>query len=402
MPQDREREPARAANRDQQPGKDTFRQSILSALLRTIHYGGPLSRANLSKQLGLSKSALAGIISELTQAGLVREFAEPQLTGAGRPAHVVSPASSIVALAIALDSDVIRIGAIGFDGHIFDSRSIPTANGRPPKVIAAIKTEVERLSQAIPEDLRIIGAGIAVPGQIDPRSGQVLGASRLGWGEIDLAGPLTEALGIPVWIENNARIVAGYEHRSGHGAGVSDLLYIFSSFGGIGGGLIVNNQLVRGATGLAGELGHMRISENDNSDFGGKTGTLEALVRRDELESEFQQGLVNDHELGELILRSESPSVARIAEHQLRTLGVALGNLANTLNPELIILGGFLGSLFQRFPEHLLDSFTQIALRHIAVDTRFASAPDASVGLLDGAADLVFSRLVSSPGSFVD
>jgi glucokinase len=122
------------------------------------------------------------------------------------------------------------------------------------------------------------GIGVAAPGPVDRASGVLLNPPNLpGWHDVPIRSVLAEAFGVPVRIENDANAAALAEHRFGAGRGVRDLVYLTMSTG-VGGGVICNGELVRGASGFAGELGHLPIVRNGRRCACGLRGCLEAYV----------------------------------------------------------------------------------------------------------------------------
>ncbi len=120
--------------------------------------------------------------------------------------------------------------------------------------------------------------GVAAPGPVDLRSGVLLNPPNLpGWRDVPVRSVLSEAFGVPVRIENDANAAALAEHRFGAGHGIRDLVYLTMSTG-VGGGVICNGELVRGASGFAGELGHLPIVRNGLRCACGLRGCLEAYV----------------------------------------------------------------------------------------------------------------------------
>ena len=120
--------------------------------------------------------------------------------------------------------------------------------------------------------------GVAAPGPVDLRSGVLRNPPNLpGWRDVPIGAVLAEAFGVPVWIENDANAAALAEHRFGAGRGVRDLVYLTMSTG-VGGGVICDGALVRGARGFAGELGHLPIARSGRRCACGLRGCLEAYV----------------------------------------------------------------------------------------------------------------------------
>ncbi len=200
-----------------------------------------------------------------------------------------------------------------------------------------------------------LGIGVAVPAYIDPEKGVILFAPNLKWRDVDLKRILEETFNLPVWMDNDANLAALGEHRYGAGRGYRDLVYITVSTG-VGGGLILNNQIYRGGFGGAGEFGHMIVDAHGPICSCGNEGCLEGLasgcaIMRDARElvrSGRGKGILAAAEgiegvdacaVGKAALEGD-PEAREILVAAGRHLGRAIASVANLLNPELFIIGG--------------------------------------------------------------
>jgi predicted NBD/HSP70 family sugar kinase len=144
----------------------------------------------------------------------------------------------------------------------------------------------------------------------------------------------------------------------------------------------------------------MRITQDTSADFGGLTGTLEALVKRDDVLTVFGREDASDDDLDDLIRDADADLLHRVAGPQLHSVGVALGNLANIFDPQLIVLGGFVGSLYSRFPGDLREAIDEVVLPAIGRSLEITASVDASGKVLLGAAESVFAQIVEDPIDF--
>jgi glucokinase len=243
-----------------------------------------------------------------------------------------------------------------------DYRETQAAKGQ--KVV--IKRMVDAAHQVIGEAGIALGqvtaVGVGSPGPIDSRTGVVTAPPNLpGWKNVPLKQLIEEALGIATFLENDANAAALGEHRFGAGRGVQNMIYVTASTG-IGGGLILDGQLYSGATGAAGEIGHMTVLPWGPYCGCGNRGCLEALasgtaiaregrelVRRGvpTLIAELAEG---DPERATAKLIAEAADKGDIAAQDILSeamtyLGVGMANLVNLFNPELIVIGGGLTNM---------------------------------------------------------
>jgi predicted NBD/HSP70 family sugar kinase len=210
---------------------------------------------------------------------------------------------------------------------------------------------------------------------------------------------LALATGYPVRVANDAALGALAEHDFGAGRGVSDLIYVNGGASGIGSGAVSNERLLRGAAGFAGELGHVRVSSSPATDSAGIAGTLEAMVTRSELLSTLGLDSESASELTTRLLSDHSAQTRKVVLRQLDHLGTGLAAAVNLLNPQMIVLGGFLASLLAYEREYLERATFASSLAPSARDVQIAPSELGENLLAIGAAQLAFEPLLENPAS---
>ncbi|MEA4943506.1 MAG: ROK family transcriptional regulator [Propionicimonas sp.] len=380
---------------------ESIRQANLATILQLLYRGGPSSRATLSKRTGRNRSTIASLVADLADLGLVVER-EPDASGlVGRPSPVVELRSDVAAIAVNPEIDVLSIGLVGLDGTV--KRVIRHEYDRSPTAAEAIS-----ITAAVIEGMQLelqghlmAGIGVAVPGQVRTADGVVRNAPHLNWHEEAFSEPLSQATGLPVWAANDAGLGALAEYDFGAGRSRSHLIYLNGGASGIGGGLVANGRLLGGAAGYGGELGHVRVSDSPLTDSAGISGTLEALVTRAELLEVLGLDRADPDTLEAALLADRSPRVRVVVERQLGHLGTALAAAINLLNPQVVVLGGFLAALLAYDPERLHAAVTEAALPPSADGVQLAAAELGSNLLMIGAAQLAFAPLLEDPAAFV-
>lgn len=248
--------------------------------------------------------------------------------------------------------------AVAAGGHIMGRDRRPTEAAQGPEAI--IQRIVASVRQAIAEaDLRetkLKGVGISAPGPCDVRRGVVTHPPNLpGWEDIPLARIMSEALDVPTLLENDANAAAYGEHRFGAGRPYRHMIFITISTG-IGGGIIVDGSIYAGASGAAGEVGHMTLEENGPPCGCGSRGCLEALSSGSAIAREagtllaqgrcpllarlLSEGRPLDAESVHLTAQQGDADARAVIERAGRYLGLGLANLINIFNPQGIVLGG--------------------------------------------------------------
>ena len=392
--------PALRANRVGTSRED-LRIHNLSLILTLVHKNRAISRSDLTSQTGLNRSTISDLVTELTSLGLLVESERPQATGVGRPSHVVSANGRVIAFAVEVSTYAVRVAAVGLAGNIIDRRRAVTGLlPQPEKVVETVATLVADIKSKLAKDALIAGIGVSIPGQVNEETGSLRMVAMLGWGEVELASMIGAKTGLPVWLGNDGTISCAAERDFGAGRGFSEIVYLYGGSGGIGGGVVVGGQILRGASGFAGELGHMRISDSKTEDTAALPGTLEALLKREDLLDALRLDDADDEELSRALVKARLPRVNRLVERQIDLLGIAIANCVNIFNPEVVLLAGFLSALFDADDYRLLAKARAGGLAGARERVVVRKAELGANLVLVGAAELAFAGLLADPAGF--
>lgn len=259
-----------------------------------------------------------------------------------------------LAVAVDLGGTRCRVALVGRQGDLHHRREFPTESEEGPddilqRIAAAIKTAIA----AAPPGAQVVGVGLVVPGPVDPWRGIIYQAPNLpGWEDLPLADRLEALCGLPVRVGNDANLAALGEHRFGAGRGVSHLIYLTVSTG-VGGGMIVEDRLLLGSRGVAGEPGHMTIDLPGERCNCGNYGCLETLASGTAIARHAAAALAagrrsvlgrpGDHPTAADVARAAAandPLAVELLENAARALGVGIVNLLHLFDPRLVVLGG--------------------------------------------------------------
>lgn len=227
----------------------------------------------------------------------------------------------------------VRVAVAGPDGRILSvARASTPALGGPQGVVGWAAAAIDRLAAG--EPVTVVGVG--TPGPIDAGRGLLVNPPNLpGWRDVPLVGMLAEATGAAVHLGNDANLAALGELHQGAGRGASNLVYVTWSTG-IGSGLILDGRLYSGAHGTAGEVGHMVLEPEGPACTCGQRGCLESLAAGHGIAAAAGRPaaeVFRDAARGDAEAR-------RIVAAAARYMGLALINLANLVDPEVIVVGG--------------------------------------------------------------
>ncbi|MET0860594.1 MAG: ROK family transcriptional regulator [Microbacterium sp.] len=299
-----------------------------SLLLQTLFHQGAMSRADLSRETGLTRVTISDLISELIADGFVAEMGVREASGPGKPAILVDldrAGHRIVGIDLS-GSDAFIGAVLTLDGNIVVRREVPVpTEGDVIETVVALARDLVAQSHA-----PVLGVGVGTPGVVGD-DGVILTAPNLRWAGFDLEGALERALGLPVLVANDANAAVLAEYTFG---GAGDDVLLVKVGRGVGSGLLASGRPMRGAHFAAGEIGHVTVG----TDGGplcvcGKVGCLEAWLAVPALTARLAAAADDAARIGILSDAGER-------------LGIALAPIVGVLDVSEIVLSG---------PPELLD-----------------------------------------------
>ncbi|MCF6137901.1 ROK family glucokinase [Pseudalkalibacillus berkeleyi] len=301
----------------------------------------------------------------------------------------------------------IKLAVVDSRGNIVHKWNIRTDTSEKGRNIssdinATITETINQLNMS-PSDIE--GIGIGVPGFINIESGFIYGAINIGWENYPLKDDLEARSGYPVMIDNDANLAALGEMWKGAGNQVSNLICITLGTG-IGGGIILNGQILHGVNGMAGEIGHITsIMENGAPCNCGKTGCLETIASATGISRIAAEGIDcnPDSALSKVLkengqITSEDVFTAtnqgdewanEVIRYISKHLGIAIANMSNVLNPSRIVIGGGVSRAGDQLMTPLKEVFSRFALPRVSQGAEFAVASLGNDAGVIGAARLI-------------
>ncbi len=375
---------------------DHTRRNNLSALLTAVHYRGPLTRAQLTRDTGLNRSTIGGLVAELADLGLVVEDASAETGAVGRPSLIVRIRREVAAIAFHPDIDGLDSALVALDGTVLARRRRAFDEAPTPALAAdAMVEEARALLRRSPVE-RVVGTAVAVPGLVDADGGTVVHAAHLGWRREPLGARLAEPLGVPVAVGNDANLGLRAEWSFGAARGADNVVFLNGSSSGIGGAALVGGVMLRGGRGYGGEFGHMLVRTPGRECSCGRRGCLETEVSAARLAevAGVSTGAVAGG-LGELA--GDDAAVAREVDRQAALLGTAIANLECAFDPDAVLLGGYLGDLYECRAEEIGRVVQTEAFRPDAEGALLGAAALGRDLRVIGAAERAFAPLLLDP-----
>lgn len=379
---------------------DSVRRRNLSAVATLIHENGALSRADLTARLGLNRSTIGALVTELGQLGVLSETRPHTGQGVGRPSHVVRPhAGGPYALAADVDVDGVTMTAVGLGGCERQRMYTPLSGTAPEHVARQIVETAQQLCADGSSDGWLTGVGISIPGTVSTDEEIVGRAPNLVWRHVELKRLIAAGLpaGMDIRIGNDADLGVRAEHARGAGRSFENVLYIHGRTG-IGGGIIADGRPLHGTRGAAGEVGHMIVDQGGVQCHCGKYGCLETVIGEHHLVERSGRSGEHADALHRLLTDADPEPAALLAiERACRWLALGLTNAATLLNPQAIVLGGYLALLMERYGTNVERAFAELTTPVDAADIVLRPAGLGSDSALVGAGELAFERFLADP-----
>jgi glucokinase-like ROK family protein len=349
------------------PGLSTTAGSIF----KIIRNQGPLFPADIVRKTGLAKSTVSVYVERLVSVGLIREEARPG--GKRRMLKVAESAGYVIG--VDLGQTHLNVGLCDLEGDVLDiiKGEVDLLHEAPESILARVVSAAGSLStRNALAPTALFGIGFGLPGPVDYAHGVPVSPPVMpGWDRFPLASVLHREFTCPVFVDNDVNVMALAERNKGAAADERDFIFIKAG-SGIGAGLVIDGRIYRGAKGAAGDIGHIGAGEDDILCHCGNRGCLEAVAGGRALANRGAEAARTgvSRFLAARLAEGESITPALIGlgaargdEECLRimitagkTLGDVLAKLVNFFNPSLIVVGGGLSNLGERYAASIRES----------------------------------------------
>lgn len=333
-------------------------------ILRIIYREGGISRNDLIERTGLSLPTVIKFVTEFIGDNAVEEFGTLESTGGRKSSRLRVKPDFAYIVGIDVGAYSIKLGVVRINGEIVEKEIMPWDQeiSAGDASLDKLCTKIQGLLDKHGKD-NFIGIGTGISGMVDRKGNVIFCPNISGWDGISIVEILQQRFGVPVFADTSSRCMALAEQWFGAGKGVENQVFVSIGYS-IGSGIIVDSQVFKGSGGFSGELGHTQVSEDGIRCTCGNYGCLELYAtlpmiiqdvkKRIEAHNGYSPiktmipgvGGINRDVMAQALEKGDKVVYEAVMDVG-RLIGIALANLANILNPELIILGG---GVIENFP----------------------------------------------------
>lgn len=370
----------------------------LSIIFKAIRKQGPISRIELTEITGCSAGTVSNHVRTLIKKGFVIESKKGISSGGRKPIQLMINPNKAYIFSIEIEVNQIKIVMFDLEIKVITKSIIPiTYKDDYKKTLEQVFFEMDKMREEKNLKLdNLLGIGVAVPGLIDKEKGILEFAPNLGWKNVYISKIFKDKFNLPVILDNEAKAAAIGEREFIYPK--MDNMVFISINEGIGCGVILNGELYRGASGNAGEFGHIIIDANGPLCHCGNKGCWETLASESYIVNRYLKLSNSNKELTKKeiyqIGKNGDKKVIEIFNETGRNIGIGLVNIVNGLSPELLVIGGGIVEIKDYVYEEIIKKLEESALSisYKKVEIKFSEL--AGLAAVYGMADLIINERI--------
>jgi len=390
--------------------RSTTRDINRQILLNLVREHQPVSRADLARSMGIGRGMITSLVGELIADGFLYEGSTINAPRGRKPMMLYVRTQDRLAVGIDVRFSRTYLMLSDFAGNAIATEAFDTVP-EPDELVKLLARRIARLLKTNQAEKKCNGIGLVIPGMIDQSTGRVLNAPQLGWRDVDVRDALAEATGYEVHIENAPIACAIAQMWLGERGSETprDFVYVTVS-DGVGTGIVMNGEVVRGHDYTAGEFGHIPVDPNGPGCLCGARGCLEAYTSNLATMSRYMGREFSRKEARHLLRESgltitdvidrakhgDAKALAAL-EETARYLGRGLAVIVNSLNPAQIFIGGEITDVWDHVEPIIREGIAERALTPVAAETPLLPDPASSYPRLRGATALVAAPVFAAP-----
>ncbi len=394
------------------PTHQDLRRTNRAEILRKYYFDGPISRLDVSHQIGVSPATVTNITNDLLEKEILLETGIKRSEG-GRPSMLITfnpEYGYFIGVEVGETFIQVELFDILFNSCQKGFYPLSEPKIKPKQIVNGMIEGIEGvIKKAGLTEKNIIGVGIGFPGLVDPIKGVSIFTPNWGWHNVSITSALRERLSIPMYLDNGAKAMAMGEAVFGAGRGVNHVVVLLVGTG-VGSGIITDRTLFRGSANNAGEFGHTTLNSEGPLCRCGSHGCMEVYIGANGIIDRYNSLIKDDQQpprddqiavIKYLMNAADEgkPEAVQTINEAIHYLGVSIANLLNAVNPELLLLGGWSGLLFGgRYLAQIEEVVSHYALQQSLAKTTIRLCQLGQGSVAKGAAALVLEHFFETAG----
>ena len=392
--------------------RTTSREINRRIALNLIREHQPISRADLARRLNMTRGVISVLVQELIAQRLIYEGATGEAARGRKPTFLHIRTRDRLAIAVDVRFSKTYLMLCDFAGQQVTIESFDTVFSILD-FVTDLAGRIRKMLKTQGRDAACEGVGVVVPGMVDYRTGRILNAPTLGWRGVDIRAKLAAATGLPVHVENSGRACALAQLWLERGEAVGDDSFVYVNVSdGVGVGIVINGELLRGRDHIAGEFGHMPLNLEGPRCMCGARGCWEAHTSNLATLSRYfgwdlsklrpkalREAEQNSFTVLDLVARARSGDGKAVAalRTSARFLGLGLATIVNVINPDSIYLAGEITTAWDLIENTVRDAMTERILTDSAARIPLRVTTTTEYPRLRGAAALIAAPTFAAP-----
>ena len=370
----------------------------LSSIFKLIRKRGPISRIELTKISGCSAGTASNHVRTLIEKGFVIETKKGISSGGRKPIQLMVNPNKAYIFSIEIEVNKIKMVLFDLELKVVTKNIIPiTYKNDYRKNLEEVFFKIDKMMEEKNLELdNLLGIGVAVPGLIDKVKGILEFAPNLGWKDVHISEIFKDKYGLPVILNNEAKAAAIGERESIY-PNINNMVFV-SINEGIGCGIFFNGGLYRGASGNAGEFGHIIIDTNGPLCTCGNKGCWETLASENFIVNSYLKLPNSNKELTKEEIyqlgKNGDKKIIEIFKEAGRNIGIGLVNIINGLSPELLVIGGGIVEIKEYIYEEIVKKLEESALPISYRNVKIKFSELGSLAAVYGLADLIIEKRI--------
>jgi N-acetylglucosamine repressor len=358
-------------------------------VLTTIYDQGPISRAEVARLTGLTRTTVSDVVEGLLGTGLAREIGRGPSTGGKAPILLEVPQDARLLIGIDLGDRVFTGATVNLRGEILQRVEIPSEDADGEDALRLAMELIERIIALA--DGPILGIGVGAPGLVDTADGTVVEGVKRNWRQLPLGARVSKRFELPVHVANDSQAAALAEHVFTETRGAN--LIVIKVGEGIGAGLVLNGELFQGDRYGSGEIGHTVVDSNGAVCRCGRLGCLETVASARAVLARLSQVRGKPVTMATAVadFQAGDPQVRATVLEAGTRLGEAVAGLIGTLHVRRIVLAGTMAAFGEPWLQAVTTAAVNRSLAALATDTNFELGRIEDIVVL-GASALLMTR----------